>query len=51
MTNRARVVDGLAKLTRFLDELGVVDDEARPARRGATSAWPTDRKARTFDAP
>lgn len=28
--HRARVVEGLGKLTRFLTELGVIDDESRP---------------------
>jgi hypothetical protein len=31
--HRARVVEGLAKLTAFLDELGVIDDELRPVWR------------------
>lgn len=29
--HRARIVEGLGKLTRFLTELGVIDDEHRPA--------------------
>jgi hypothetical protein len=29
--HRARVIEGLAKLTRFLTELGVIDDDRRPA--------------------
>jgi hypothetical protein len=29
--HRARVIEGLAKLTTFLTELGVIDDEHRPA--------------------
>ncbi|HEX7133438.1 MAG TPA: diiron oxygenase [Iamia sp.] len=28
---RARVIEGLAKLTSFLDDLGVIDDSSRPA--------------------
>lgn len=37
--HRARVVEGLAKLTRFLGELGVIDDVTRPKWRelGLTS--------------